>query len=158
TIPPIPGLDQVPYLTNSSMMDVDFLPGHLIILGGSYIGIEFAQAYRRFGSEVTVVELAPRLIAREDEDVSHAIADFLSQEGIDVRVNSKVVGVEKQGSSIAVRIQSDGKTTQVVGSHVLLAIGRRPNTDDLGLDKAGIATDARGYIQVDDQLCTNVPG
>src|SRR5262245_1104914 len=158
TIPEVPGLDQVPYLTNSSMMDIDFLPAHLIILGGSYIGIEFGQMYRRFGSDVTVVELSPRLIAREDEDVSQAIADFLSQEGIDVRVNSKVVGVEKQGNSVAVKVQSDGKTSQIVGTHLLVAIGRRPNTDDLGLDKAGIATDARGSIQVDDQLRTNVPG
>ena len=157
-IPPIPGLDQVPYLTNSSMMDIDFLPAHLVILGGSYVGLEFAQIYRRFGSEVTVIELAPRLIAREDEDVSQAVADFLKEEGIDVRVNSKVVGVEKQGNSIAVKVESAGKTSQVVGTHVLVAIGRRPNTDDLGLDKAGIATDARGYIQVDDQLRTNVSG
>jgi pyruvate/2-oxoglutarate dehydrogenase complex dihydrolipoamide dehydrogenase (E3) component len=157
-IPAIPGLDQVPYLTNGSMMDVDFLPPHLVILGGSYIGLEFAQMYRRFGSEVTIIELAPRLIAREDEDVSHAIADFLKDEGIDVRVNSKVVGVEKQGSSVGVKVESEGKTSQVVGTHVLVATGRRPNTDDLGLDKAGIAIDARGYIQVDDQLRTNVPG
>jgi pyruvate/2-oxoglutarate dehydrogenase complex dihydrolipoamide dehydrogenase (E3) component len=157
-IPPIPGLDQVPYFTNSSMMDVDFLPPHLIVLGGSYIGLEFAQVYRRFGSEVTVIELAPRLIAREDEDVSHAVMDFLQEDGIDVRVDSKVVGVEKRGNRIAVKVESAGKISQVVGTHVLVAIGRRPNTDDLGLDKAGIATDPRGYIQVDDQLRTNVPG
>src|SRR5947209_4769200 len=156
-VPSIRGLDQVPYLTNSSMMDVDFLPPHLIVLGGSYIGLEFAQVYRRFGSEVTVIELAPRLIAREDEDVSHAVAEFLEEEGIDVRVDSKVVGVEKQGNSIAVKIESAGKISQVVGTDVLVAIGRRPNTDDLGLDKAGIATDQHGYIRVDDQLRTNVP-
>jgi pyruvate/2-oxoglutarate dehydrogenase complex dihydrolipoamide dehydrogenase (E3) component len=155
-IPPIPGLDRVPYLTNSSMMDIHFLPPHLIILGGSYIGLEFAQAYRRFGSEVTVIELGPRLIAREDADVSQAVADFLKGEGIDVRVDSKVIGVEKQGNAIGVKIESAGKTSQVVGTHVLVAIGRRPNTDDLGLDKAGIATDKHGYIQVDDQLRTNV--
>ncbi len=158
SIPPIAGLDQVPYFTNSSMMDVDFLPSHLIILGGSYIGLEFAQVYRRFGSEVTVIELAPRLIAREDEDVSRAVAEFLKEEGIDVRVDSRVVGVEKQGNSIAVKIESAGKISQVLGTQVLVAIGRRPNTDDLGLDKAGIATDPHGYIQVDDQLRTNVPG
>jgi pyruvate/2-oxoglutarate dehydrogenase complex dihydrolipoamide dehydrogenase (E3) component len=158
SIPPIVGLDRVPYFTNSSMMDVDFLPSHLIILGGSYIGLEFAQVYRRFGSEVTVIELASRLIAREDEDVSHAVAEFLKEEGIDVRVDSKVVGVEKQGNSIAVKIESAGKISRVVGTQVLVAIGRRPNTDDLGLDKAGIAVDAHGYIQVDDQLRTNVPG
>jgi pyruvate/2-oxoglutarate dehydrogenase complex dihydrolipoamide dehydrogenase (E3) component len=155
-IPPIPGLDQVPYLTNSSMMDVDFFPPHLIVLGGSYIGLEFAQVYRRFGSEVTVIE--PRLIAREDEDVSSAVAEFLKEEGIDVRVDSKVVGVEKQGNGIAVKVESGGKISHVVGTHVLVAIGRRPNTDDLGLDKSDIATDPRGYIQVDDQLRTNVPG
>jgi len=158
SIPPIPGLDQVPYFTNSSMMEVDFLPSHLIILGGSYIGLEFAQVYRRFGSEVTVIELAPRLIPREDEDVSHAVAGFLKEEGIDVRVDSKVVGVDKQGNLIAVKVESAGKISKVVGTQVLVAIGRRPNTDDLGLDKAGIATDAHGFIQVDDQLRTNVPG
>jgi pyruvate/2-oxoglutarate dehydrogenase complex dihydrolipoamide dehydrogenase (E3) component len=157
-IPAIPGLDQVPYLTNSSMMDIDFLPGHLVILGGSYIGLEFAQMYRRFGSEVTVIELGPRLIAREDEDVSQAIVGFLEDEGIDLRVDSKIAGVAKLGDSIGVTVQSDGRTSQVVGTHLLLATGRRPNTDDLGLDKAGIATDARGYIPVDDQLRTSVPG
>jgi pyruvate/2-oxoglutarate dehydrogenase complex dihydrolipoamide dehydrogenase (E3) component len=156
--PPIPGLDQVDYFTNSSMMGVDFLPPHLIVLGGSYIGLEFAQVYRRFGSKVTVIELAPRLIAREDEDVSRAVADILIGEGIDVRVDTKVVGVAKEGNDVAVTVESGGKTAQVVGSHLLLAIGRRPNTDDLGLDKAGVATDARGYIQVDDELRTNVPG
>jgi pyruvate/2-oxoglutarate dehydrogenase complex dihydrolipoamide dehydrogenase (E3) component len=157
-VPPIPGLDQVPYLTNSSMMNVDFLPRHLIVLGGSYIGLEFAQMYRRFGSEVTVIELAPHLIPREDEDVSQAVAGLLKDEGIDIRVNSKVVGVKKEGNDIAVSVATDGKQSQVAGSHLLLAIGRRPNTDDLGLDKAGIATDPRGYIEVDDQLRTNVPG
>ena len=154
-IPPIAGLEHVPYLTNSSMMDIDFLPAHLIILGGSYVGLEFAQVYRRFGSEVTVIELAPRLIAREDADVSQAVADFLKEEGIDVRVGSKVVGVEKEGNAIAVKVESAGTVSQVAGTHVLVAIGRRPNTDDLGLDKADIATDARGYIQVDDQLRTS---
>jgi pyruvate/2-oxoglutarate dehydrogenase complex dihydrolipoamide dehydrogenase (E3) component len=157
-VPSIPGLDQVPYLTNSSMMDVDFLPRHLIVIGGSYIGLEFAQMYRRFGSEVTVIELASHLIPREDEDVSQAVAGFLQDEGIDIRVNSKVVGVEKRGNDIAVSIATGGKQSQVAGSHLLLAIGRRPNTDDLGLDQAGIATDPRGYIEVDDLLCTNVPG
>jgi pyruvate/2-oxoglutarate dehydrogenase complex dihydrolipoamide dehydrogenase (E3) component len=157
-VPSIPGLDQVPYLTNSSMMDVDFLPPHLIVLGGSYIGLEFAQIYRRFGSEVTVIELAPHLIPREDQDVSQAVAGFLQDEGIDIRVNSKVVGVEKKGNDLAVSIATGGKQSQVAGSHLLLAIGRRPNTDDLGLDQAGIATDPRGYIEVDDQLRTNVPG
>jgi pyruvate/2-oxoglutarate dehydrogenase complex dihydrolipoamide dehydrogenase (E3) component len=157
-VPPIPGLDQIPYLTNSSMMEVDFLPPHLIVLGGSYIGLEFAQAYRRFGSEVTVIELSSRLISREDEDVSQVVADFLKEEGVDIRVDTKVVRVEKQGSDIAVAAEFGGKESQVIGSHLLLAIGRRPNTDDLGLDAAGVATDKHGYIQVDDQLRTNVPG
>jgi pyruvate/2-oxoglutarate dehydrogenase complex dihydrolipoamide dehydrogenase (E3) component len=157
-IPPIAGLDRVPYLTNSSMMDIDFLPAHLVILGGSYVGLEFAQVYRRFGSDVTVIELGPRLIPREDEDVSRAITDFLKDEGIDVRVDSKVVSLEKQGNAIAVTVESAGKSSQIAGTHVLIATGRRPNTDDLGLDRSGIVTDARGYIQVDDQLHTNVPG
>ena len=155
-IPPIPGLDQVPYLTNSSMMDIDVLPAHLVILGGSYIGLEFAQVYRRFGSEVTVIEFGPRLISREDEDVSQAVTGFLKEEGIDVRVNSEVVGVEKQGNSIVAKAESSGRVSQIAGTHLLVATGRRPNTDDLGLDKAGIGTDARGYILVDDQLRTNI--
>jgi pyruvate/2-oxoglutarate dehydrogenase complex dihydrolipoamide dehydrogenase (E3) component len=140
------------------MMEVDFLPPHLIVLGGSYVGLEFAQVYRRFGSEVTVIELGPHLIAREDEDVSRAIAEILKDEDIDIRVSSKVVAVAKQGDTITVTVEQAGTKSEVVGSHLLLAIGRRPNTDDLGLDKAGVATDARGYIQVDDQLRTNVPG
>jgi pyruvate/2-oxoglutarate dehydrogenase complex dihydrolipoamide dehydrogenase (E3) component len=158
TIPPIPGLDQIPYLTNSSMMDIDFLPSHLVILGGSYVGLEFAQVYRRFGSEVTVIEFGPRLISREDADISQAVASFFKEEGIDVRVSSEIVGVEKQGKSIVAKVKSSGKTSQIAGTHLLVATGRRPNTDDLGLDKAGIATDARGYIQVDEQLRTNISG
>ena len=157
-VPPIRGLDQVPYLTNSSMMEVDFLPPHLIVLGGSYVGLEFAQIYRRFGSDVTVIELAPYLIAREDEDVSRAVADILKEENVDVRLNSKAVEVAKQGNNIEVTVEHSGTKSQVIGSHLLLAIGRRPNTDDLGLDKAGVATDSRGYIEVDDQLRTNVSG
>ena len=140
------------------MMGVDFLPQHLIILGGSYIGLEFAQIFRRFGSEVTVIELAPRLIAREDEDVSRAVAEILDAEGINLLLNSKVVAVEEKGKRIAVRSASAGTTSLTLGTHLLVAIGRRPNTDDLGLEKAGIAADARGYIVVDDQLRTNIPG
>jgi pyruvate/2-oxoglutarate dehydrogenase complex dihydrolipoamide dehydrogenase (E3) component len=158
SIPPIAGLDQIPYLTNSSMMEVDFLPPHLIILGGSYIGLEFAQMFRRFGSEVTVIEVAPRLIAREDEDVSAAVAGFLKEEGINLLLDSKVLTVERQGNGLALKVASSETRSRVLGSHVLVAIGRRPNTDDLGLDKAGIASDARGYIEVDDELRTNVPG
>ena len=157
-IPPIPGLDQVPYLTNGSMMDIDFLPSHLVILGGSYVGLEFAQVYRRFGSKVTVIEFGPRLISREDEDVSQAIAGFFKEEGIDVRVNSEIVGVERIGNSIVAKVESTGRVSQIAGTHLLVATDRRPNTDDLGLDKASIATDARGYILVDDQLRTNISG
>ena len=156
--PPIPGLDEVGYFTNSSMMDVDFLPPHLIVLGGSYIGLEFAQIYRRFGSEVSVIELAPRLIAREDEDVSTGVADILRGEGIKTYVNSSISRVARQGNDIAVEITSDGMTSCVTGSHLLLAIGRRPNTDDLGLEATGIPVDERGFIKVDEQLRTDVPG
>jgi pyruvate/2-oxoglutarate dehydrogenase complex dihydrolipoamide dehydrogenase (E3) component len=156
--PPIPGLDEVGYFTNSSIMDVDFLPPHLIILGGSYIGLEFAQVYRRFGGEVSVVELAPHLIAREDEDVSLAVTDILRKEGINIYVNSRVTGVARHGNDIAVEITRDGIDSQIVGSHLLMAIGRRPNTDDLGLEIAGIAVDNRGFIKVDDWLRTNVEG
>jgi pyruvate/2-oxoglutarate dehydrogenase complex dihydrolipoamide dehydrogenase (E3) component len=129
-----------------------------VILGGSDVGLEFAQAYRRFVSEVTVIERGSCKISREDQDVSQAVADFLKEEGIDVRVDSKIVGVEKQGNAIAVKIESTARISQIAGSHVLVATGRRPNTDDLGVDKAGIAMDARGYIQVDDQLRTNISG
>ena len=158
SVPAMPGLDQVPYLTNSSMMDVDFLPKHLVVVGGSYIGLEFAQAYRRFGSEVTVVEMAPRLIAREDEDVSMGVADVLEAEGIALRLNATCLSVGKHPDGVAVNVDCTEGAPQVTGSHLLLAVGRRPNTDDLGLDKAGVATDARGFITVDDQLRTNVPG
>jgi len=157
-IPPIPGLDQTGYLTNSSMMGVDFLPPHLIISGGSYVGLEFAQMYRRFGSHVTVVEMGPRLIGHEDEDTSTAVREILIKEGIDIHFNSECAGVTKRGEEIAVTVKAAGGSSTVVGSHLLLAIGRIPNTDDLGLDRAGIATDAHGYIVVDDELQTNVPG
>jgi pyruvate/2-oxoglutarate dehydrogenase complex dihydrolipoamide dehydrogenase (E3) component len=158
SIPPIPGLDRVPYLTNSAMMEVDFLPGHLVVLGGSYVGLEFAQMFRRFGSEVSVIEAAPRLIAREDEDVSHAVADFLRQESIGLYLNSHATEVEQDGSRVGVKLRSGEETSQVHGTHLLVAVGRRPNTDDLGLDKAGVATDSRGYIVVDDELRTSVAG
>jgi len=158
SVPPMPGLDQVAYLTNSSMVDVDFLPEHLIVVGGSYIGLEFAQAYRRFGAKVTVVEMAPRLIAREDEDVSMGVADVLESEGIELRLNATCMSVAKHPDGVAVNVDCTEGAPRVVGSHLLLAVGRRPNTDDLGLDRAGVATDARGYITVDDRLRTNVDG
>lgn len=158
SIPDIPGLDQVDYFTNSTMLDVDFVPTHLVVVGGSYIGLEFAQIYRRFGSEVTVIEMAPRLIPREDEDISTTVADILKAEGIDVRVGVHGLKVAKRGKEIAVSLDAASGATEVVGTHVLMAVGRRPNTDDLGLEKAGVVTDKRGFIEVDDQLRTSVPG
>ncbi|MGE5151119.1 MAG: FAD-containing oxidoreductase [Rhodospirillaceae bacterium] len=157
-VPPITGLDQVPYLTNSTMMDVDFLPRHLLVLGGSYIGLEFGQMFRRFGSAVTIAEVGPRLIAREDEEVSQAVAAFLGREGIAVHTNAKCLSVAKRGDDIVMALDCDGESREVVGSHLLAATGRRPNTDDLGVDRAGIKLDARGYIEVDDELRTSVPG
>ena len=140
------------------MMTVDFLPAHLVILGGSYVGLEFAQMYRRFGSAVTVIEALPRLVAREDEDISAEIAKILEREGISVRVGAKALAVARKGNGISVSIETPQGRSEIEGSHLLVAIGRRPNTDDLGLDQAGIAVDARGFIKVDDQLATGVPG
>jgi pyruvate/2-oxoglutarate dehydrogenase complex dihydrolipoamide dehydrogenase (E3) component len=157
-VPDMPGLDQVEYLTNSSVLTLDYLPPHLVIIGGSYVGLEFAQIYRRFGSEVTVIEMAPRLIAREDEDVSQSVADILQREGIKLRGNARCLSVAKRGKDVAVRLECVEGPPEVIGSHLLLAVGRRPNTDDLGLEKASVGTDEKGFIQVDDQLSTNVPG
>jgi pyruvate/2-oxoglutarate dehydrogenase complex dihydrolipoamide dehydrogenase (E3) component len=157
-VPDMPGIAEIPYLNNSTIMHVDFLPEHLVIVGGSYIGLEFAQMYRRFGSKVTVIEMGPRLIGREDEDVSAAIQAILEAEGIAFRLNAKCVALARRGRDIVVNISCEEEPREVAGTHVLLAVGRVPNTDDLGLDKPGIATDGRGYITVDDQLRTNVPG
>ena len=154
----MPGLGQVRYLTNSSMMDVDFLPEHLIIVGGSYVGLEFGQMYRRLGSEVTVVEMGPRLIHREDEDVSQAVQEILENEGINIRLNAECIAMEKHGDKVAINLDCSSGDKKVLGSHLLLAVGRVPNTNDLGLENTGITVDQRGYIQVDDQLRTNVPG
>jgi pyruvate/2-oxoglutarate dehydrogenase complex dihydrolipoamide dehydrogenase (E3) component len=158
TVPSFPGIHDVPFLTNSSMVDVDFLPEHLVIVGGGYIGLEFGQMYRRFGSEVTIVEMGPRLIGHEDEDVSDAVRTILELEGIQIRPNAKCISLAKRDSRIAVGMDCDEGPPEVLGTHVLLAVGRTPNTHDLGLDQAGIATDQRGYILVDDQLQTKVPG
>ena len=158
SVPPMPGIHDVPFLTNSSMMDIDFLPEHFVVVGGSYVGLEFAQIYRRFGSDVTVVEMGPRLVGREDEDVSECIREILEAEGIHIRLNAKCISLASQGSAITVRVDCTEGSPEVVGTHVLLAVGRVPNTSDLGLELAGVATDQRGYIIVDDQLQTNVPG
>ena len=154
-VPAIPGLDRVPFLTNSGMMDIDFLPEHLVIIGGSYIGLEFAQMYRRFGSRVTVLERGAHLISRDDEDISEAIRAILENEGVVVRTGAEITRVEEREGHPVVHLKSGD---EVGGSHLLVAIGRVPNTEDLGLAEAGVTVDERGYIKVDDQLRTNVPG
>jgi len=158
SVPKLPGLDQVAYLTNSTMMAVDFLPRHLVIVGGSYVGLEFAQMYRRFGSEVTVVEMAPRLVHREDPDVSTEVSQILENEGINLRVNAECIRLTRSGDDVLVGVDCQDGPPEINGSHLLLAVGRQPNTDDLGLDRAGVTRDERGYILVDDELRTNVPG
>jgi pyruvate/2-oxoglutarate dehydrogenase complex dihydrolipoamide dehydrogenase (E3) component len=157
-VPDMPGLRDVPYLTNESIMDVDFLPEHLVIVGGSYIGLEFAQMYRRFGSRVTVVERAEKLLPREDDDIAAEIRAVLEREGIEIRTGAECIGFEKRDGGIAVGLTCKGGEPIAVGSHVLLAIGRVPNTRDLGLEAAGVEVDPRGFIKVDDECRTNVPG
>ena len=155
SIPDMPGIDSVPYLTNVSVMELTEVPRHLVIVGGSYIGLEFAQMMRRFGAEVSVIEKGPRLISREDPDVSAAVQDILAREGIAIHLNADDIRFAPRGADIGVGVTAG---TEVVGSHLLMAVGRRPNTDDLGLDAAGVECDARGYITVNDQLQSNVPG
>ena len=157
-VPNWEGIDEVPYLNNSSMMDVDFLPQHLVIVGGSYIGLEFAQMYRRFGSEVTVVEKHDRIIGRDDDDVSNTVKEILEGEGVRFRLNADCFRVRKTDTGVAIRVSCDEGPEEVTGSHLLAAVGRDPNTDDLGLERAGVETNRFGFINVDDQLRTNVPG
>jgi pyruvate/2-oxoglutarate dehydrogenase complex dihydrolipoamide dehydrogenase (E3) component len=153
-VPDIPGLSDVEFLTNVSILELDTLPHHLVIVGGSYIALEFAQMYRRFGAQVTVVERGSRLASREDEDVSATIKDILEAEGIDIVLGADDVRIRKSDTGFELTPRAGADPVQ--GSHLLLAVGRRPNTDDLGLEAAGVQTDARGYIVVDDQLKTNV--
>jgi pyruvate/2-oxoglutarate dehydrogenase complex dihydrolipoamide dehydrogenase (E3) component len=157
-VPPMPGIDQIGYYTNSSMMQVDFIPPRLVIIGGGYVGLEFAQMFRRFGSKVTIVGRAPRLIRNEDEDVSAAMKEILEREGVEVRLNAECIHFSKRGDDIVAGLDCEYANREAVGSHVLLAMGRRPNTDDLGLENAGVKTDKHGYIEVDDQLRTSVEG
>lgn len=157
-VPDLPGIDRVSYLTNTSILMLDQVPRHLVIIGGSYIGLEFAQMYRRFGAAVTVVEQASRLIGREDEDISHAIAEILEGEGIALRTGAQCIRVAPHAEGVAVGVACASGAPEIVGSHLLLAVGRRPNTDDLGLDTAGVVTDPRGYIRVDDGLGTTAAG
>ena len=154
----ISGLDSTPYLTNSSILECDHLPKHLIIIGGSYIGLEFGQMYRRFGSEVTIVERSSRLLGREDADISEGIRHILENEQINIRLNADCIAVSSVGDEVEIRADCSGRSDTVRGSHVLIAAGRRPNTDDLGLENTGIVCDKHGYIQVDDELRTSVPG
>ncbi len=154
-VPDLPGVREVRYLTNESMMDIDFLPEHLLIVGGSYVGLEFGQMYRRFGSRVTIIEMAPRLIAREDPDVSDAIRDILAAEDIEIRPNARCLRLESAPGGVRVNLECSTGAPRVEGTHVLLAVGRVPNTDELGLREAGIETDARGYIRVDEMLKTS---
>jgi pyruvate/2-oxoglutarate dehydrogenase complex dihydrolipoamide dehydrogenase (E3) component len=152
--PDIPGLADVDYMTNVGILELDSVPEHLVIVGGSYIGLEFAQMYRRFGADVTVLQRGPRLTPREDPDVSEAIKGILENEGIVVGLEADDIRVARHDDGVAVMPRAGADA--VVGSHLLMAVGRQPNTDDLALDRAGVATDARGYITVDDQLRTNV--
>jgi pyruvate/2-oxoglutarate dehydrogenase complex dihydrolipoamide dehydrogenase (E3) component len=157
-VPDLPGVHDVPFLTNRSILELDTLPEHLVVVGGSYIGLEFAQMYRRFGSRVTVVEKGPRLIGSEDEDVSVAIQEILEREGIEIRLHAECIRfAAREGGNIAVGVDCHVGDPEVAGSHVLLAVGRRPNTDDLDADKAGVELDSRGYVAVDDHLRTRVP-
>ena len=158
TIPPMPGVADTPFLTNSTLLDLEILPRHLVIVGGGYVGLEFGQIFRRFGSEVTIVEKGPRLIEHEDEDVSKEVQAILEREGIQVRLNAMCIELIKHGEQVGTRMNCSVGAPEVFGSHLLLAMGRTPNTADLGLEKAGVALDAHGYIVVDDQLRTTVPG
>jgi pyruvate/2-oxoglutarate dehydrogenase complex dihydrolipoamide dehydrogenase (E3) component len=157
-VPNFPGIQDVPYLTNTTMLGLDRVPEHLVVIGGSYIGLEFAQMYRRFGARVTVIEKGNRLIGREDEETSTAIQEIMEGEGIDVRTRCECFSFAPHERGVAVRVNAGDGAPEIIGSHLLLAVGRRPNTDDLGLDRAGVDVDERGYIKVDDALSTNVPG
>jgi pyruvate/2-oxoglutarate dehydrogenase complex dihydrolipoamide dehydrogenase (E3) component len=152
-IPSISGLDTVSYLTSSTILDLDHIPEHLVVIGGSYVGLEFAQIFRRFGSAVTVIETASRLVGREDPEISDTIRQILEDEGIEVRLNTKTT---KVAAGIHVSVEDTGGSGTIQASHLLLAVGRHPNTDDLGLETAGIAVDARGFIKVDNTLRTDM--
>lgn len=158
TIPKMPGVDNVPFLTSTTILDLEELPAHLIVVGGGYVGLEFAQMFRRFGSEVTVVDKNTRLAPQEDEDASRVIHEVFAAEGIHVRVKANCIHLEQRGNEVAVGVECNEGAPHAVGSHVLLAVGRTPNTGDLNLAATGVTTDERGYIPVDDELCTNVPG
>lgn len=156
-IPRMPGVDAVPFLTSTTILDLDKLPAHLVIVGGGTIGLEFAQMFRRFGSAVTIVERKSRLAPSEDEDASRVVHEIFAAEGIDIRTNANCIHLEKSGSGVRVGIECNEGAPHIDGSHVLLAVGRTPNTDDLNLPAAGLHPDEQGYIPVDDQFRTAVP-
>jgi pyruvate/2-oxoglutarate dehydrogenase complex dihydrolipoamide dehydrogenase (E3) component len=156
--PRVDGLESVGYLTNESIMELQQIPEHLIVLGGGYIGLEFGQMFRRFGSRVTVIQRGDQLLAHEDADIAGELQKALAAEGLDFRMNSNAIKVEKQQSQVKVTIATGDRTETIVGTHILAATGRRPNTDDLGLEKAGIALDPRGYVKVNGRMETTVPG
>jgi len=158
SVPDFPGVEAIDYLTNSTILQMDHLPARLVVIGGSYIGLEFAQIFRRFGSEVVVVEKGERIVSREDPEISAAIQQILEEDGVRFRLGAECISFEKRGADIAAHVTCEAGEPDEIGTHVLLAVGRRPNTDDLGLEAAGIATDERGYITVDDELKTSVPG
>ena len=157
-VPDLPGIAEVPYLDNTDMVALEYVPEHLIVVGGSYVGLEFAQMQRRFGAKVTIVERDDRLVSREDRDISEAIRQALEGEGIEVRTSADCIALKRDGARIAVSLDCVSGPPVVAGSHVLLAVGRRPNTDDLGLKAAGVETDAKGFVRVDDQLRTTAEG
>lgn len=157
-IPDMPGIDEIDYLTNTGILQLDTLPEHLVVIGGSYIGLEFAQMYRRFGAKVTIVEKGPRLVSREDEDVSEAIRQIIEAEGIECRLNAECISFKRHARGAQVSVDCSSGAPAIIGSHVLLAIGRLPNTDDLDVERAGIEIDERGYIKVNDDLSTSADG
>jgi pyruvate/2-oxoglutarate dehydrogenase complex dihydrolipoamide dehydrogenase (E3) component len=157
-VPSIPGLDRIPFLTNSSMMNLETVPPHLVIVGGSYVGLEFGQMFRRFGSQVTIVEMGSRLVQQEDADISSAIQEVLTGEGINLRLNARCIQVSGRAGAVTAQVECEAGSPSIDGTHLLLAVGRKPNSDDLGLDAAGVSRDERGYITVNDRLETNVPG
>jgi pyruvate/2-oxoglutarate dehydrogenase complex dihydrolipoamide dehydrogenase (E3) component len=157
-IPAFPGIDHVAFLTSTSLLELEELPAHLIVIGGSYVGLEFAQMYRRFGSDVTVIEKEPRLLSHEDSEVAAAVQSALEAEGIQIRLGAECIQLAQNAESVTANVQCSEGSPQITGSHVLMAMGRVPNTDDLGLEKAGVETDHAGFIKVDDELRTNVSG
>ena len=158
TVPKLPGLESVPFLDSTTIMELDHLPEHLLILGGGYVGLEFAQMFRRFGSRVTVIQRGPRLLAREDADICGAVADIMREDGVDVRLESEAIQVEREGDGVCLIVRTPDGERHWTGSHLLVAVGRTPNSDRLDLAAAGVEVDERGHILVNERLETNVPG